>query len=103
MIDGKRLRELREAHGYSRERFAAEIGVGTAQVARYERGENDATGDILARIAQFFNVSADYLLGLTDNASPNTTGELSPEEAAAIAAWREGDYWRAVKIMAADE
>lgn len=103
MIDGKRLRELREAHGYSREKFALEIGLGSAQVARYERGENDATGEILQRIAEFFNISVDYLLGRTDNPALQIDMNFTPEEVALIDARRRGDFPAIMKILAADE
>jgi transcriptional regulator with XRE-family HTH domain len=103
MIDGKRLRQLREAQGYSREKLAAKIGLGVAQIARYEFGDNDATGEVLARIATLFGVSADYLLGLTDNPAPNIDTTLRPEEVALLAAWRRRDYRELLKIIVADE
>ncbi len=103
MIDGKRLRELREAHGFSREKFALEIGLGSAQIARYEREENDATGEILERIATFFNVSVDYLLGRTDVPALQIDMNFAPDEIALIDARRRGDLRAAMKILAADE
>jgi transcriptional regulator with XRE-family HTH domain len=103
MLDGKRLRQLREAYGYNRKELADRIGVAEGQVVRYELGKNDATGEVLSRMAKALNVSSDYLLGISDEPYPQQTESLKPKEAAAIAAWREGDYWRAVKIMAADE
>jgi transcriptional regulator with XRE-family HTH domain len=103
MIDGQRLRALRESQGYSREQFALKIDLGTAQLNRYERGESDATADVLARIARALGVSADYLIGLTDNPLQNEVGDLRPNEAAMIAALRRGDYKEAIKLMVADE
>jgi transcriptional regulator with XRE-family HTH domain len=100
MIDGKRIRELREARGYSREKFALEIDVGVAQVARYERGENDATADVLARMARVLGVSSDYLIGLSNHAAPQLDNDLTPNEVAIIAARRRGDYKEAMKLLA---
>jgi transcriptional regulator with XRE-family HTH domain len=102
MIDGKRLRELREAHGYSREKFALEIDVGVAQVSRYERGENDVTADILARMARVLSVSSDYLIGLSDQAAPQLNHDLTPDEVAIIAARRRGDLKTAMKALLGD-
>ncbi|HEX2907758.1 MAG TPA: helix-turn-helix transcriptional regulator [Phototrophicaceae bacterium] len=99
MIDGKRLRQLREAQGYSRRELSEKIGVVETQIVRYETGTSDATGDVLARIAQAFGVSADYLLGLTDYPSPDISGDLRPEEAAVIAAWRRGDYREVMRVI----
>jgi transcriptional regulator with XRE-family HTH domain len=103
MIDGKRLRQLREASGYTREQFAEKIDLGTTQLTRYERGESDATGNVLARIAKVLGVSADYLLGITDEPLPNTDSGLTPEEIALIAARRRKDYREAIKLLVSDE
>jgi transcriptional regulator with XRE-family HTH domain len=103
MIQGQRLRQLREAAGYSRKRFAEILAMGEAQVARYERGESDATGDVLARIAKLFDVSTDYLLGLTDNPFPKTLEGFAPDEIALLAARRRKDYREAIKLLVADE
>lgn len=103
MIDGKRLRQLREAHGYSRRALSEKIGVVETQIVRYEAGESDATGDVLSRIAQVFGVSTDYLLGLTDTPSPTLSDDLLPQEAAVIAAWRRGDYREVMRVIGESE
>jgi transcriptional regulator with XRE-family HTH domain len=102
MIDGKRLRELREAQGYSRRELAGKIDVGERQIVRYEQGESDATGDVLARIATALGVSSDYLIGLSDVAAPQLDMGLTPDEVAIIAARRRGDYKAAMKTLLAD-
>lgn len=102
MIIGERLRKLREERGYSREKLAYELEIGVAQVSRYERGENDATGDVLSKFARFFGVTTDYLLGLSTD--PFSGGsDLKPEEAAALNAWRQGDKFGAIKVIVDDE
>lgn len=103
MIVGERLRNLREAFGYTRETFAAEVGIGTAQVARYERGENDATGEILSRIAKLFGVSSDYLLGLTDSETGQNTPDLSVQERKIVSALRRGERWAVIRMVASEE
>lgn len=103
MIDGNRLRQLREDKNYSRREVAENVGVTEMQITRYEGERNDATTDVVTRIAQFFGVSTDYLLGLTENPAPNLNKDLSPEEVAAIAAWRRGDYREAIKVIVTDE
>ncbi len=103
MIDGKRLRQLREAHGYSRRELAEKISVADSQIVRYEAGENDATGEMLARIATFFGVSTDYLLGLSDAPTPVPTGDLAPDEVALIVARRRRDYPTAIRLLVPEE
>lgn len=66
MLRGDRLRELREERGLTREELTAKLGWSTNQVYRYEAGINDATGKMIVKMARFFDVSADYLLGLSD-------------------------------------
>ncbi len=104
MIDGKRLRQLREAHGYSRRQLAEAIDVAESQIVRYEAGENDATGDVLARLARFFDVSVDYLLGLSDLQKPMLdVGGLKPDEIALIEARRRGDLRAAIRLLIAED
>ncbi|MBZ0281782.1 MAG: helix-turn-helix domain-containing protein [Anaerolineae bacterium] len=102
MIDGKRLRELREAYGFSRREFAEKVDIAESQIVRYEIGKNDATGDVLARMATFFGVSTDYLLGLTDNPASPIGTDLTQAEAAAIAAWRRGDFREVMKVIGSE-
>ena len=67
-IVGIRLKELRKAVGVSQARFAIELGgVSQAVIARYETGDIFPSYPILIKIADYFNVSTDYLLGRTDN------------------------------------
>lgn len=104
MLRGDRLRELREKNRLSREKLTAYLEIGPNQVARYESGENDPSGEIIKRLAQFFSVSTDYLLGLTDDPSPHVAaGELNEKEIAALTAWRRGERFEAVRVIVNDE
>ena len=62
----KRLKELRMEKGISMTELAKEIGVSAIAVSRWERGLQIPNIDYAVAIAKFFNVSADYLLGLVD-------------------------------------
>lgn len=103
MIVGERLRNLREEFGYTREVFATKVGIGASQVVRYERGENDATGEVLSRIARLFGVSTDYLLGLTDESVSRLHPDLSIQERRIVLALRRGERMEAVKIIATED
>lgn len=61
---GKKVRELRTAAGLSQEKLADQLGITMRSVQRYEKGLRPDTYG-LAKLASFFNVSADYLLGLS--------------------------------------
>jgi len=63
---GEILKFLRELNGYSQEEVAKALGISVPNVSRYENQKIHPTEEVIRNAAQFFNVSADYLLGLTD-------------------------------------
>ncbi|MCB6839913.1 helix-turn-helix domain-containing protein [Weissella viridescens] len=63
---GNRLKELRESQQMSARHVSFELGLSQNMYSSYERGEKEPTISTLKKIARLFNVSADYLLGLTD-------------------------------------
>ena len=62
----KRIRELREDHDLTQREIAAELGMPQPQYFRYEQGYRDIPTDILLHLADYYNVSTDYILGRTD-------------------------------------
>ena len=65
-----RLKELREATGLSQYSFAKQFGVAQSTVGSWEAGKREPNFATAQRLADFFNVSVDYLLGRTDEKSP---------------------------------
>lgn len=61
-----RLRELRIEKGVSQTILANAIGVNQSMVVRWEKDECEPTATNIKRIADYFNVCADYLLGRKD-------------------------------------
>lgn len=59
----RRLRYLREKKRISRLVLAELCGLSKNAVARYERGERQPTIDAVCALADYFEVSADYLIG----------------------------------------
>ena len=57
-----RLRELRLERNMSQQRFAMELSMTQNTISRYENGEREPGIKELIRIADYFNVSLDYLL-----------------------------------------
>lgn len=66
-----RLRQLRRQRRMSQVRLAMELHISQNTVCRYETGEREADYATLIRIADYFGVSLDYLLGRTDNPAIN--------------------------------
>ena len=65
-VFGKRLKELRKEHGYTIEQFADMVGISKSTLGYYENYKRMPDIEILARIANVLNVSADYLIGRTN-------------------------------------
>ena len=63
-IFAQRLRELRQEKGLSMKQLAKELNTTDAAVSNWENEINEPKISYLKTIAQYFNVSADYLLGL---------------------------------------
>ena len=61
-----RLRDLREDADLSQTQLAAHLGMSQTGYSKYETGENDISTQILLKLADFYNVSVDYLLGRTN-------------------------------------
>lgn len=67
---GQRLKSVRKAAGEKQEDLGLILGVGKSQISELERGSASTTLERFALICQHYNVSADYLLGLTDEPKP---------------------------------
>ena len=65
----KRMKDLREDSDYTQEYVAKKLGTSQTMYARYERGANEMPIRHLIRLCSLYKVSADYLLGLSDDPS----------------------------------
>ena len=62
----RRLRDLREDHDKTQQDIADILGTSQTMYARYERGANELPLRHLLTLAEYYGVSADYLLGRSD-------------------------------------
>ena len=62
----KRLRDLREDHDKTQQDIANVLKTSQTMYARYERGANELPIRHLIVLCEYYNVSADYILGLDD-------------------------------------
>ncbi len=62
-----RLRELRKKRKITQQKLALDLNMSQNTISRYETGEREAGYAELILLADYFNVSVDYLLGRTDN------------------------------------
>ncbi|MBR4063588.1 MAG: helix-turn-helix transcriptional regulator [Clostridia bacterium] len=63
---GNRYKELRKKHQMSQVDLAERIGMSQIGYSKYETGRCGMPTTILIKLARIYNVSIDYLLGLTD-------------------------------------
>lgn len=61
-----RIKELRQEKNVSQAALAKEIGVSQKAIDYWERGVNEPKASYIVSLADYFNVTADYLLGRTD-------------------------------------
>ena len=96
---GVRLTLLREAlGGVSQVELSRKLGIGDNQIWRYENGDSEPSASVLYKIAEFFGVTTDYLLGRSDEPRSDSNG-LLPREAVALSAWRRGDKVEAIRAI----
>jgi transcriptional regulator with XRE-family HTH domain len=63
----KRLKELREQKNISQLKLALDLNITQNSISRYETGQREADYATLIMLADYFDVSVDYLLGRTNN------------------------------------
>ncbi len=76
----KRIKILREARGLSHQRLAIELNVSQAMISKYELGQAEPDIQMICNIAQYFGVSADYLLELSDDKYASAAGLSETEK-----------------------
>lgn len=64
-----RLADLRNDRDLKQKEISAILNMGANVYSRYERGERELPVWALIRLAQYYQTSTDYILGLTDNPS----------------------------------
>ena len=82
------MSELRRKKGASQRTAAADLGISQALLSHYENGAREPGLDFVCRACEYYGVSADYLLGRTDEPGGETVPRLHAlaEELRALAA-----------------
>ena len=82
-VIGERLAEVRKDHGDTQQSLADKLNVTKFTVSNWEQEKSEPYHEVLVRICKLYNVSSDYLLGLS-NVDPayvrNRSDSLSPED-----------------------
>lgn len=64
---GNRIRELREEEGISQTALARQVGVSQQKISQIELNTERMDIRLLVRLSQYFSVSTDYILGISEN------------------------------------
>lgn len=65
-----RIRDLRNDHGLTQEQIAKILNVKQNTYCQYEIGVVNYPLDVVVKLAEYYGVSVDYLVGLTDEPTP---------------------------------
>ena len=95
---GERLQEVRKDHGDTQKDLAAKLNVVFHTVSSWEQGKSEPSHELLVKICNLYNVSADYLLGIS-NSDPLYTRQkrqerFTPEERAELDQVEQYLMWR---------
>lgn len=66
-IMGERIKFLRNERGIGQNQLSRELGLSNASVSYWETGKQEPCAEAIFKLAQYFDVSSDYILGLIDD------------------------------------
>lgn len=75
---GDLIRELRKFNNLSQQTVADKINISRSVLSQYENNLVEPTAYVVAKLAEFFDVSADYLLGLEDETGARAAAPITP-------------------------
>lgn len=92
MTFGERLISLRKEHGYkTRNELASKLGIPSTTLRNYETDAREPGHTFLKQISELFNVSVDYLMGLTDEPEVLKTFRIRSSEEDMLKQYRDLD------------
>ena len=74
------LSKLRRERGISQKKTAADLGISQALLSHYEKGIRECGLDFVIKCSKYYNVTTDYLLGISDNRNGISADVLSSIE-----------------------
>lgn len=81
-----RLRELRKTNNVSQQKLSKYLNFGYTAIANYESGRNQPSLDTVKKIAQYFDVTVDYLIGASDY--PRRENDITDKESELLGIFR---------------
>ena len=62
----EKIKSLRQEKGVGQNKMAEDLGVSNASISYWETGKQIPSAEVIYKMAKYFNVSADYILGITE-------------------------------------
>ncbi|GAA0181406.1 hypothetical protein SH2C18_39430 [Clostridium sediminicola] len=78
-MKGDILKELRQSSGLTQNQLAKKLGVSDSTIRMIELGQRKGSNKVVTKIADYFNVSLDYLNGRTNKTSDNEKTKMIDE------------------------
>ena len=75
-----RLKELRNKNNLTLRALGQKVNMSSSRLSQYETGKREPKLDTWQKLADFFNVPVDYLIGISKDGSTLTIDDLNPEE-----------------------
>lgn len=95
-----RIKILREARGVSQQRLAMELNVSQTMISKYELGQSEPDICMIRSLSEFFGVSADYLLEISDEKINMPASGLSEAEKEVLFGFKRLDPIQREKLRA---
>lgn len=73
----EKIKMLREEQGLTQSQLAEQLNIATSSISQYESSDRVPSDDMKIKLAQFFDVSLDFLMGLSDIRNPYVFFSLS--------------------------
>lgn len=77
----ERILQLMDEQGIKGNKLTSELGLSSSAISEWKKGKGKPSTDAVVKIAKYFHVSTDYILGVDEQKKPAPTngGELDPE------------------------
>ena len=79
MSVGKRIASLRESRSLSQTQLAKKLNISTSTLGMYETDKRNPNNEMLKLLANFFHVTTDYLLGVSQDAEKDSTIDIADD------------------------
>lgn len=76
-ILSERLKNLREEQGLTQSQLAEKLDIAVSSISQYESGDRVPSDDMKIKLAKFFDVSLDFLMGISEIRNPYVFFTLS--------------------------